>query len=91
LTDFTEIVKTLNPSSDDNQELNAKLINFDSNQDVKCYDLQIDNKYYFANIHLFDMANKDLVSRQFADSVHGVILYFDNNQVITIFIRIVLI
>ncbi len=84
----TEIITTLNPKPNESQELSPKLHNFGSDKEVKCYDLRIDNKYYSTDIYLFDIQNRDLISKQFADSVHGVVLYFDNNEVIIDLFRI---
>ena len=52
-----------------------------SKHHVNCYPWHIENKYYTADINLFDIQTKDLISQEFANSVHGVIIYFDNDKV----------
>lgn len=47
--------------------------------------MNIDNKYYSADILLFDIRDKHLFDKRFEESVNGVIIYFDAEEVILIY------
>lgn len=44
---------------------------------MSCYPWHITTKYYEADIHLFDITNRDLISEEFAKSVRAIVIEFD--------------
>ncbi|XP_054159137.1 alpha- and gamma-adaptin-binding protein p34-like [Oppia nitens] len=81
---INDILKQLN--GDNDGQYVAKSINFGADasadqrrqlNDIHGYGVRIDNKYYSANVHLFDIVDKHLINQKFADCVEGVIVYYD--------------
>ena len=79
---FSEILRHLSKISNEWTECEPKHLNFGFDATVDGFDMKIDNKYYSANILLFDVRDKHLFNQCFADSVNGVIIHFDSNEVI---------
>ena len=85
-----EILRHSDSSTNKCEECNPKSLSFGTDTNIDGYELKIDNKYYSANIYLFDIRDK-VFSQSLADSVNGVLLYFDSNEVIIRILFLVLI
>lgn len=56
------------------------LNNYDHIESIRCQNVLLDNKYYTTNVYLVELDDTIQLPDNFYDYIHGIIIYFDNND-----------
>lgn len=66
----------------EDDELKWSEYSFTDHKIWRC-DWHLDTKYYSTDIYFYAAAERNLIDKQFAESVEAVVLFFDSSQVDT--------
>jgi len=69
MSSLIDILKHFKTSHDDSHEIKSQILDVGTVGTINSFELTIDNKYYSADIYLFDIKDKQLINKRFVDCV----------------------